>query len=42
MGPWYHFGAADEAAKSKWETIFDIPKETNEPIMIFFLDGQRP
>jgi hypothetical protein len=29
------YGTADETAKSKWETIFNIPKETNEPIINF-------
>jgi len=32
---WDHYGIADEKAKSKWESIFDIPRETNEPIMNF-------
>jgi len=39
---WDHYGTADEAAKSKWETIFDISREANEPIMIFSPNGQRP
>ena len=32
---WKHYGTADEKAKLKWESIFDIPRETNEPIMNF-------
>ena len=32
---WDHYGAADETANLKWESIFDIPRETKEPIINF-------
>jgi hypothetical protein len=30
---WDHYGTPDDAAKTEWEAVFDIPRNLSEPIL---------
>ena len=32
---WDHYGTLDEAAESKWKTVFDTPRNINDPMLNF-------